>query len=111
LAQLRREEANAGRLELEREQWVAKRKESERKAFSGQTLVPVWAALMQFNFHELVTVAGPGAQAVVVETLDRLEKKRRASPPAPFKPFQGKSSHPTPANQCESDQIKPNHTE
>jgi hypothetical protein len=117
LAQLRREESNAGRLQLEQERWEARQKTEATKAAVNRPLFPIQAALLQYSFHQLMVGASPTAQAVVLQTLERLgDKQRRVStpanptPPDPLKPIKGNSSEATRSDQSESDQIKPNQT-
>ena len=117
LAQLRHGESDAGQLQLKQEQWQAKQKEAAAKAWSFQKLFPIHAALLQHGLHSVMECASPGTQAVVLQTLERLTRKRPEGVPAtapkpaqPIKPFQGNSSHGKSADQTESDRIKPNQT-
>jgi hypothetical protein len=79
LAQLRREESNAGRLRLEQEKWRSKQSEVKARGAVAQKLFLVNAALLQCGIHQLVAGASPMGQAVMIQTLELLTEKQRAA--------------------------------
>ncbi len=120
LAQLRREESNAGQLELKRERWEAERKKAEPTKQSHDPILRIDAFLLHQALYRLVAEAPPGAQAAAMRCLDRLfpqkpsDASSQAHPDArsapPIKPVQGCSRHASVANQTGSNPIKPNQT-
>jgi hypothetical protein len=117
LALLRREESNAGRVQLDRERWDTKQREAKASAEAKWEFFPIRAAILQYAFHQMMTGASLGAQTIMFQTLERLTPKCQPRQPGadpgqarPFKVNQGKSTNAKPANQTESDPIKPNQT-
>jgi hypothetical protein len=120
LAQLRREESNAGQLELKRERWEAEQKAAEERKESNIVLFPLRAFTLHQLFYRVVADSSPGAQAAAMQCLDRLLPRKpsgssnlgqaAAHPAPPIKAVQGNSRPAAAPDQTESNPVKPNPT-
>jgi len=117
LAQLRREESNARRLQLEQQRWQARRGDTSAKAKRDELLAPLHTILLHRAFTHLMETGSPDSQVMLSQYLDRVVGKLRdsqarsnPSQPTAFKVDQVASSTVTPADQTESNPIKPNQT-